>query len=257
MENTNLKNDIFNESKNLRNYDKEPLVLKDYENFFTTNLLTFPLLFAFTIIITIWSFFDNDSFLETIMRFIFLVLILFFELSITYKFAKNNKNRVIFKNNVIEFYQGQKLVRISENKNLNSIICKPFSDNNGNGDTGIRALLLFVCVLICISIFMSFGLKGLFLGALGIFCYIFGNIIVKIYLHFKLNGNLKYFTIFPNIIVDYPKSEKGPIGYVGTGLTGKNFLIHIVNNEQYYEIKKYFLQQGINIDNLPKIYSIF
>ena len=33
MESSNFKNDIFNKNKNLRDYDKEPLVLRDYSGF--------------------------------------------------------------------------------------------------------------------------------------------------------------------------------------------------------------------------------
>ena len=33
MESSNFKNDIFNKNKNLRDYDKEPLVLQDYSGF--------------------------------------------------------------------------------------------------------------------------------------------------------------------------------------------------------------------------------
>ena len=55
MENTNFKNDIFNKNKNLRDYDKEPIIIKDYNG----EVTSFWTLFVFIFILIAIAFSDN------------------------------------------------------------------------------------------------------------------------------------------------------------------------------------------------------
>lgn len=42
----------------------------------------------------------------------------------------------------------------------------------------------------------------------------------------------------------------------GTLLSARYYLVYLYNDEICKEVKKYFLQKNINIDNLPKSYNI-
>lgn len=43
----------------------------------------------------------------------------------------------------------------------------------------------------------------------------------------------------------------------GALLSARYYLIYLYNYEIYKEVKQYFLQKNIDIDNLPKSYNIF
>ena len=64
---------------------------------------------------------------------------------------------------------------------------------------------------------------------------------------------MKGFTALPFIRIS---NEVFTVSMYATPVSGRYFMIYLYNDEIYKEVKKYFLQQGINIDNLPKRYSI-
>ena len=83
MKNSNFKNDIFNKNKNLRDYDKEPLILRDYSREITFhNILNFILflisLMIFMAILQIKNYADFNDIMEKILIWlvIFIVLLL-------------------------------------------------------------------------------------------------------------------------------------------------------------------------------------
>lgn len=85
--------------------------------------------------------------------------------------------------------------------------------------------------------------------------FYFSNLLIKLFFYLFINFSLKGFKIFPFInIAD--KSYTTPSAYSGIGLTARYFMIYLYNDEIYKEIKKYFLQQCINIDDLPKSYNV-
>ena len=64
---------------------------------------------------------------------------------------------------------------------------------------------------------------------------------------------MKNFKIFSFIQVNKPYST---MPMYGTLLSARYYLVYLYNDEIYKEVKKYFLQKNINIDNLPKSYNI-
>ena len=94
------------------------------------------------------------------------------------------------------------------------------------------------------------------LALVAILIYYISNIIVKFVIYILINGNLNGFKIFPFIQIAEPHSDGYRYGAAAI-LHERYYMIYLFNNEIYEEVKKYFLQQGINIDNLPKKYSIF
>ena len=54
-----MKNVIFNENRNLRDYDKDPITLYDYEVFYDSCITAIPLLCALAIPLSIKALFDN------------------------------------------------------------------------------------------------------------------------------------------------------------------------------------------------------
>jgi len=77
----------------------------------------------------------------------------------------------------------------------------------------------------------------------------------KLCFYIFLNRNLKYFRLFPIIIIDeplYPNCFLSSEAYI---LAGKYYYVYIFNEDQYKEIKTYFLdRKNIDIDEVKKYY---
>lgn len=86
-------------------------------------------------------------------------------------------------------------------------------------------------------------------------CFYIGILIVKILVFYKINGNLKGFTPFLNIVIDEPKSSDIISALNATIFNSEFYTIYIFNKNDYLEIKKYFLtRKNINIDKIRKEY---
>ena len=219
-----------------RDYDKEPIIIKSYERFFVYNLFVFPFLFALTIALSIRDLFDKNEPLSGIIGFdIIMTILLAFEFIITYKlFIENSKSTIHFKNNSIEFYDGLELKSVTYLSNVENYICKPFFTNwhLGNDEKIIKYV-----ALIAISYLILRGDNKLAFIALFI-CFYIGILIVKILVFYKLNGNLKGFTPFLNIVIDEPKSPDIKSAVNATIFNSEFYTIYIFNKNDYLEIKK-------------------
>ena len=251
MENENLKNNIFNKSKNLRDYDKNPIELYDCEVFYGSLVITIPLLCAIAIPISIKALFDNEALADIILgNFIafgiITVLIIVFLI-----FINPKKSKILIKNSIVEFYEVKsndlKLKKKIELTNLNEIVCKPIFSYSKNKD--IKAILVCIFIFslaICVAISFFFFIGVLIFG-------FFGLLLVNfiLYLIIGKSGD-RFFTIFPKIVIAKPylMSYGG-----GNFLPPQYYSLIICNHSKYSEIKKYFLNlHNINIDNVEKIY---
>ncbi|MBR7047546.1 MAG: hypothetical protein IKI43_04205, partial [Campylobacter sp.] len=96
------------------------------------------------------------------------------------------------------------------------------------------------------EIFIYISLFFIFIATFG---FIFlANILIKLFVYFFINKNLKGFRVFPFIRVCSQDLRHNMYGA---------HLIYFYNNEVYFEVKKYFLQKDIDIDELPKAYLGF
>ena len=248
MENSNLKNDIFNKNKNLRDYDKEPIELCDYEFLYDSLIIDLPLLCAIAIPVSIKAVFDNEALSDIILGNIFVFGII----ALLVIFFSNPKGRkILIKNSIVEFYEKKsndlKLRKAVELINLNEILCKPVVGYTNKKDTK--------AILVCIAIFslaMIIGMSFLFfLGfwIFGLFGFVLANFIL--YITIGKKGD-RFFTIFPRIAIAQPYI----MSYGGGNLTPpKYYSLIIFNKSKYTEVKEYFLNlHNINIDNVEKIY---
>lgn len=253
MENQNLENKQNSKSKILRDYDKEPIIIKSYERFFVYNLFIFPFLFALTIALSIRSLFDKYETISEIISFgIMMIFILSSEFIITYiLYVENSKSTIHFKNNSIEFYDGLELKSVTYLSNVENYICKPFFTNwHLKGE--LKVIKYF---FMAIYIYLMLTSKYIVVFVALFICFYIGILIVKILVFYKINGNLKGFTPFLNIVIDKPKSPDIKSALNATIFNSEFYTIYIFNKNDYLEIKKYFLtRKNINIDNIKKSY---
>ncbi|WP_298025051.1 hypothetical protein [uncultured Campylobacter sp.] len=238
----NLDSDDVASNKNsktgARDYDKEPLVIKNYEKFFVYARLFIilpvsglPLLLIRDIID--FGYIDTYEYLLSCIALLLIAVI-------TYIFtAIRNKREIKFTNQYIEFLDKGVVKR--QCKVEEEALRRNFSTEN------FRASSFIVLVVLCA------GSLGLFLVAL-IFMYII-NMLLKLIVYFYINRSLKGFKIFPFIKVARP--GYGKYLYNAVAIAAHYYLIYLYSSEIYDEVREYFLQKNINIDYIKKDYTVF
>ena len=235
FQNSNLTN--FSSKKFVRDYDKEPLIIKSYEGFFVKTSVLCPMFFCITILIIFDKYQANTIFVTLWLCFVFCWIFIPY-----YYYVVRHKFEVKFTNNFIEFYKDGKLKRKSARNDLDEIIVKPFwklgPTKSDLGDK-IFYFIIFMALLYAIGWTLAWLLA-----------------LYKIFSQLLLVGSLKRFTLFPSIIVDYPIYPKYFL-YNGIILAGEYFMFQIFSDDEYQEIKTYFLdRKNIDIDKVKKYYFI-
>ena len=246
MENTNFKNDIFNKNKNLRNYDKEPIIIKNYEQAFQILSIIIPMIFAAYLTGLIVAIFDKNATADDIyvLSAVFFTIAIFFIL-IEYAGFKKSKSFIKFTNDCIGFYKNNQLVKNVDLDNLSKNIAKPllayFTKNTKFSKLHIVSFVLLTLLSIPI----------LHIWLLFVFASVFCNCFYKfLFCILTTKTGDRRFSMFPAIIINEPEFA------LNSGFAIPDyFLLVIFSKRKYSEIKEYFLNlHNINIDNVEKIY---
>lgn len=238
FQNLHSDNATLFKNSNARNYDKDPIIIKNYEKFFVYARLFIILPTSGLLISFIWDIVDFghiyvDDYLEACIMILLISVI-------TYIFtAIRNKREIRFTNQYIEFLDKGIVKRQCKVKE--EVLRRNFSTEN------FRASSFIVLVVLCV------GSLGLFLVAL-IFMYI-TNMLLKLIVYFYINHSLKGFKIFPFIKVARP--GYGKYLYNAVAISAHYYLIYLYSSEIYDEVREYFLQKNINIDYIKKDYTVF
>ena len=225
-------------NSNARNYDKDPIIIKNYEKFFVyAHLLVFlpvsgmPLFFIRDIIDL--GYIDKVDYLTTSIAILLIAVI-------TYIFtAIRNKREIRFTDQYIEFLDKgivKRQCKVEKDK-----LCKNFSTQN------FRTPSFIVLIIFCVG---SLGFFFVFL-----LCMYVANIFIKFVVYFCINKGIKGFKIFPFIKVDEP--WHGGYLYYSVVVSAHYYLIYLYSSEIYDEVREYFLQKNINIDYIKKDYTVF
>ncbi|MDA3042581.1 MULTISPECIES: hypothetical protein [unclassified Campylobacter] len=251
--NKNVRNK--NSDENQRDYDKEPIIIKDYHQIFNGMLFENSALLSFIILLNIHIFIykylmfnENDEIINEIGDYIAIIngiailnLLCYFIISY-YIFIIRRKAKIHFTNKSIKFYEFEKTQFSSSNANLRDIICKPFWCYDRK-NVGLSFVVYSVIVLV---IFKAIGIFFIFFMFLS-------NLFLKICFYLIVKKNLKNFTAFPIIIIDEP--QRNGWAYATGKLRGKFYMVCIFDKKDYLEIKQWFLdKKNINIDNIEKLY---
>ena len=223
---------LFKNSK-ARDYDKEPIIIKNYEKFFVYARLFIilpvsglPLLLIRDIID--FGYINTYEYLLSCMALLLIAVI-------TYIFtAIRNKREIRFTDQYIEFLDKGVVKR--QCKLENDKLCKNFSTQN------FRTPSFIVLIIFCVG---SLGFFFVFL-----LCMYVANIFIKFVVYFCINKGIKGFKIFPFIKVDEP--WHGGYLYYSVVVSAHYYLIYLYSSQIYDEVKEYFLQKNINIDYIKK-----
>ncbi|MBP3207170.1 MAG: hypothetical protein J6M21_02795 [Campylobacter sp.] len=221
-----MNNDIFNKSKNLRDYDKEPIILTNYS---AMNLLFYILVAIIipTIFIKIlYNYgainlpYGGRSYLLYNQNFTFILSILFLIVIAVYcYFAKESD--IIINNSYITYYGD-----ISKGLEVTKINNDDFLKENYN--IKINILCLFFCI---VSVLSGFSYQEIIFIISILFVRFFPLFLFSVH----KNRNFKFFN--PSYISIKTKS-------------GGKKIIPLVSQKDTIEVREYFLKKlKINIDN--------
>ena len=237
FQNLDPDNAILFKNSNARNYDKDPIIIKNYEKFFVYAHLLVFLQVSGLLIFFIWDIVDFghiyvDDYLEACIMILLIAVI-------TYIFtAIRNKREIRFTDQYIEFLDKgvvKRQCKVEKDK-----LCKNFSTQN------FRTSFFIVLVIFCVG---SLGFFFVFL-----LCMYVANIFIKFVVYFCINKGIKGFKIFPFIKVDEP--WYGGYSIYAASIAAHYYLIYLYSSKIYDEVREYFLQKNINIDYIKKDYTV-
>lgn len=247
VENKNLKNNVFNKNKILRDYDKEPLIIKNNERLFiilirSGCILSVMIAVYFVSIATL--FLENTNIGADIGFLIIFTIFFIVIMRVIFNHCSSFDDKICFYQNYIVFYKNGVQERQIHNSAIKENIIKPFwgSGLNDRIWNVVIGIVYFTITIIDYFIDIKIFLFMIFIFA--------GNFILKLFYFFYINHSFKNFTLFPAILANTPQiiREKG---FFYPKL--RNYLI-CVSDKEYGEIRKWFLTQNIDIQNLKKFY---
>ena len=227
-----------------RDYDKEPIIIKNYEKFFVYSFLVLLLpistLHAFLII----DFINHED-IDIVQYFAILFIILLSTVIIFIFTVIRPRQEIKFTNNYIEFISddlAEKRCEIDENAlSLNfSIGILASSYEIGKSE---KIFLYFIAIFMCVTWWNIFFIAVFF-------TYLFG-FLLNLILYLFINRNLKGFRVLPFIRIARPSYGRW---FRNKPVYPRYYLVYLYNQKIYDEIKEYFLLKNVNINNVKKDY---
>ena len=258
-DNSNLNNSQIssNENSNQRDYDKEPIVIKDYSYFFGVSLRFISFFIGITIVVSVMCMTMNSIKEKIEIWFLFVPLIvpLAFVLCDYYAHVIRDNYKLYFTNNSINYTLDGKLKRKIYINEIPNYLLKPFWKNNLDTQAVIIVLIIviFIFAYLLISLSKPISNEIYYFTALFFISQLFGNIIFKVLLYLWINKTLYGFRVFPTLIIAEPINPK-----LGTTSEFSNkqkyYFIYFYNEQIYDEVREYFLQNlGIDINKTRKL----
>ena len=255
LDNSQISNNKTNSNK--RDYDKEPIVIKDYSYFFGVSLKYFSVTIGITFIFYIFYIVVNPmkEKIEILILFVLMIVPLVFVFYNYYAHVVKDNYTLYFTNNSINYMLDGKLKRKIDINEIPNYLLKPFWKNRF--DTELAIFILVILVFI-VSLWLIYATKPFpkeiyYFIVLWLASKLFANIVFKASLYLWLNKTLSGFRIFPILIIAEPIID--PKSGTGIWLSNqKYYFIYFYNEQIYDEVREYFLQNlGFDIDKTKKL----
>ena len=251
--NSAFENNAEQQNSKARDYDKDPIILENYEYLYQKLLMVFSLFIGgvFAIIVNFdWKTSDavDYSVKDSICMILFLSFLSLFIILPELIDYRKERPMIQLKNKQIEFYEKDKIAYVEQCENLQHNMDWSFFIGNFKGKRGL--LYMFMAVLLCL-VFMTIDLVvARWFLSFALFQFV-GNILVKFIFCLVLGkSGDRRFSLFPTLRVGEPH-----YGHIGLFACSRYYLIPIFRNSIYFELKEYFLaRHNININDVDKIY---
>ena len=227
-----------------RDYDEDPIIIKNYEKFFIYSFLVLLLpistLHAFLIIDCI-----NYKNIDIVQYFAILFIILLSTVIISIFTVIRPRQEIKFTNKYIQFISDdlvEKRCEIDENAlSLNfsiGILASLYEIGKSE-----KIFLYFIAIFMCVTWWNIFFIAVFF-------TYLFG-FLLNLILYLFINRNLKGFRALPFIRIARPSYGRW---FRNKPVYPRYYLVYLYNQKIYDEIKEYFLRKSININSVKKDY---
>ena len=227
-----------------RDYDEDPIIIKNYERFFVYSFLVLLLpistLHAFLIID-----FINHKNIDIVQYFAILFIILLSTVIISIFTIIRPRQEIKFTNNYIEFISDglvEKRCEIDENALSLNFSIGILASSYEIGKSG-KIFLYFIAIFMCVTWWNIFFIAVSF-------TYLFG-FLLNFILYLFINRNLKGFRALPFIRIARPSYGRW---FRNKPVYPRYYLVYLYNQKIYDEIKEYFLLKNVNINNVKKDY---
>ncbi|WP_298085597.1 hypothetical protein [uncultured Campylobacter sp.] len=246
LQNSNLTNS--SSKKFARDYDKEPIIVKNYEKSYQILLKMAQLMIGLCGAVVLNSYDDYTDIIDALISCLpVFLLILIFALGEFYRYKKEQPVLKI-KNGSIDFYEKGKRVFVSKRDDLRNFIYKPFFI----GSERPRDWIIWIAVAPVFFYVITLSLDIAYMVFCIIVFYLVGNLLTKFFMCFILGGRNAKFSSFPVICIDEPHDTEGSFWGVPHN---SYYMITIFDKDTYREVKGYFLSKhGVNIDEIDKVY---
>ena len=255
--NKNVRNKNSNENLNQRDYDKEPIIIKNPYEFFLANLFFFSHTGTFFILGIYANYAGYMQFFEIKNIYIWLFCG-FWTLHIVatfYYYIIKNKCETKFTNKTIEFIVNGEVKRV---KKLSELI--PFERTfNLRVYAPIATIIMHLIIIFGVLLGEIMGAKIFwFFIAYHIICFCL-NCLFKFIFHFILGGGLKEFSLFPAITIYHYEVLASAFSRAGSAkwndMRGKFHMLYIIKKQDYLELQKYFSdKKHINLNSVKKTF---
>ncbi|MDA3077830.1 hypothetical protein OFO07_02670 [Campylobacter sp. JMF_06 NA1] len=246
MENfENWNKNVINKNSNQRDYDKEPIIIKNPYEFFLANLFFFSL-FGTMFVLLIYVDYMNIENINNIFLWAFFGVGFLHIVATFYYYIIKNKCETKFTNKTIEFSVNNETKIVKNLIDLDRPIERTFRL--------FSPLSLSSIIIFYIPIFFIFALVKM--AYYLIVCYVIGlflNCLFKFVFHLVLGGKLRDFSLFPAFIFDYGKII-GKLSLDGMDtLKYKYHMVYIIKKQDYLDLQKYFSdKKHINLNLVKK-----
>ena len=232
-----------------RDYDKEPIVLKNYEEAYQVLLVIVPFIIGLYGALILNSNYDyDDSIGDTLGSCALMLLLILFFVLLEFIGYKKEQPVLKIKNSSIEFYEKGKRVFVSKRDDLRKFIYKPFFTISSKP----RNWLYWFAVVPVFFYIITLSLDVAYIFFCIVVFSLIGNFLTKFLFCLILGGRNAKFSPFLVICIDEPHNKPGSFWGVPHG---NYFTITIVDKDTYREVKGYFLSKhGVNINEIDKVY---
>ena len=227
-----------------RDYDKDPIAIKNYEKFFVYSSLALLLPISTLHVFLIIDFINHDD-IDIVQYFAILFIILLSTVIISIFTIIRPRQEIKFTNNYIEFISDdlvEKRCEIDENAlSLNfsiGILASLYEIGKSE-----KIFLYFIAIFMCVTWWDIFFIAVFF-------TYLFG-FLLNFILYLFINRNLKGFRTLPFIRIARPSYGKW---FRNKPVYPRYYLVYLYNQNIYDEIKEYFSLKNVNINNVKKDY---
>ena len=241
-------NTTSNQNKQQRDYDKEPIVIKNPYEFFLSNLFFFSHCGTVLVLLVFVDYMGIANISNIFLWAFFGVGVLHIVATFYYYIIKN-KCETKFTNKTIEFIINGETKRVKNLVDLEPVV-RTFRLLT---PSSLTEIIVFNSIIF----FMVLLVKTVCYLIAYYIIYLLLNCLFKFAFHLILGGKLKDFSLFPAITIYHYEvlgsafSRGGSAGW--HDIKGKFHMIYIIKKQDYLDLQKYFYdKKHINLNLVEK-----